>query len=203
MKTFSFTILIQFQEFLAFCETDLASFRRIGLFDWLVFLSVEPDWRLGRFGQWGDLIRGRSPAHPVSLLVNGVICLSRLLIGHDEALARSDWRRRDDVGGEILNFLTLDLWPGQNVVHANYEQFYIFKIYSVSLKGPVIVIHVTPSVIHLILIIAYSANDWTFSTNTVYTCNADVLHLKTRTPSPQSDALDVCVSASDMMPDGN
>lgn len=43
MKTFSFTILIQFQEFLAFCETDLASFRRIGLFDWLVFLSVEPD----------------------------------------------------------------------------------------------------------------------------------------------------------------
>lgn len=35
---------------------------------------------------------------------------------------------------------------------------------------------------------------------TVHTCNAD---LKTRTPSPQSDALDVCVSASDMMPDGN
>ncbi len=102
------SILIRFQDILASCVTDLGLFCGIALFDWLVFLSIEPDWRLGRFGQWGDLIREWSPAHPVSLLVNGVMCLSWILIGHDEALARSDWRRRGDVRG---TFKRINSWP--------------------------------------------------------------------------------------------
>lgn len=103
-NTFSFTILIQFLLWNGFGVVwqDGAV--------WLAGVSVRrARLKTGEVWPMRRSYRGRSPAHPVSRLVNGVICLSRLLIGHDEALARSDWRRRGVVPQGA--FKLLNSWP--------------------------------------------------------------------------------------------